>query len=127
MNVNNALFQISDCWFLDSYIDSVLYTGRKMGEFRKQHMGTDLLTAFHGVLRFPLIRHVGAFSSFVVESIAGGNKRILDAYMALAGEPLYAANICFSEFGKRGQRHEKAVAMLLDSGGEAINRHLQLR
>jgi hypothetical protein len=109
---------------LEHYIESVLFAGRKLSEFRAQHMGPDMLTAYHGVLRFPLIHHVGAFSSFIIGAIADRNARILTAYADLAGEPLFAANLCNSEFGPDDTRHDRGLASLVETKGNVLNQFL---
>lgn len=124
MNVNNAFFVIGDSWFLDHYINCVLYSGRKLDEFRSQHMGPDMLTALYGVLKFPLLRHVGAFSLYVVRAIANEDTKILGAYSQLAGEPLYAANVCNSQFAEDQVIHDRAIELLIETKGGVINRHL---
>lgn len=122
-NVNNALFCIGAGWMLDNYIESVLFAGRKMSELPPQHMGPDMLTAFHKALRFPLIHHVACFSDLIIRDLAADRPRTVRAYARLTGEPLYAANLCGSENIGEGH-YSAAVDRLLQTRGDAINQHL---
>lgn len=120
-NVNNALFCAGRGWLLDHYIESVLYAGRFLDKLPPQHMGPDMLTAFQKALRYPLIHHVGSFSDLIIRELAAGRPRIPRAYAQLAGEPLFAANLCGSE-NIGAEHYAAAIENLISSGGEVINR-----
>jgi len=122
-NVNNALFCVGRGWMLDAYIESALYAGRILDKLPPQHMGPDMLTAFQRALRYPLIGNVGSFSDLVIRDLASGRSRIPRAYSRLAGEPLYAANLCGSENIGNAQ-YAAAIENLISSRGEVMNRHL---
>lgn len=125
-NVNNACFSVGAGWMLEHYIESILYAGKNMAELPPQHMGPDMLTAMHKALRFPLIRHVASFSDLLIRDLAAGTARLPRIYSRLAGEPLYAANLCGSE--NIGDRHySAAIENLISTGGDAINQYLPAR
>lgn len=124
MNVNNACFCVGEGWMLDHYIESVLFAGRKMSDLPPQHMGPDMLTAFHKALRFPLIRSVACLSDLIIRDLATGRERLPRAYAKLAGEPLFAANLCGSaDIG--ASLYLTAVDRLLQTQGDVINKHLK--
>lgn len=121
MNVNNAVFCVGDTWLLNTYIESVLCAAKEMEKLAPQHFGPDTLTALHKAARYPLIRHIGCFSDVVMADLGREKDAYPRRYAQLAGEPMYAANLCATA-RLPDSLYDHAVERLVQSKGEIINR-----
>lgn len=126
--VNNSV-----CAFVagGTFLPFYRYACRALGaagheQFAKAEVGTELLTALHRQVPFPLIRHVGNLSPYVLGGIADGSDRAVEEYRRTLDGPIYAANLCASHENRTypGTRirnatltYERAVRLLLASGG----------
>jgi len=92
-------------------------------------IGTMYLTALHRMFPLPLIENIGLFSPALLGDIASGSGKLMRRYMALFSEPLYAANLCGSFYGKRAfgvkaddALYQKVMENLMYSKGDIMNR-----
>gem|GEM_PF-400432 len=93
-------------------------------------IGTMYLTALHKMFPLPLIENIGLFSPALLKDIASGRGTLMRRYMALFSEPLYAANLCGSFYGKSAfgvkaddALYRKVMENLIQSEGEIMNRY----
>lgn len=91
-------------------------------------IGTIFLTELHKLFPLPLIENIGLFSPALLKDIAYGNGRLMQRYKALFSEPIYAANLCGSFYGKKAfgaladdALYQEVMEKLARSKGEVLN------
>lgn len=100
--------------FLDFYIETAeRLVMNNSGDMPPQYIGPKLLTAIHNVVQCPVLETAGMLSPLVVKDIAAGGGRALDLFNQKSLQPVYAANVCSSLYG-RGDYTEKEIECCLD-------------
>jgi hypothetical protein len=101
-------------------------------KLQRTGLGPDLLQKLSLVLPLELLTHVGLFTPLLMQELAAGHSRAAKLYAGQSGVPLTAANLCHfvrhhADEQKKQQIdaiYERAIAILMGSRGEVINRHL---
>jgi hypothetical protein len=117
---------------LDFFIDACLRIGQGKERLHKLDVGTRFLTGLAALMPMPVLPHAGTLSPLLVNDIAGGEDRFVPEYARRLPQRLAAANLCGSLVGLPMDGAEageaafaKTVAVLLESRGGVINRHVR--
>jgi hypothetical protein len=130
---NNAVFVFSaGNPFLDFYIDSCQRILETEKDFTQWMLGTRFLKAIVTAYPVPVLKNIGMLDLNMLEDLAKGTTRLLPLYMQAMGEPLVAANCCFSntDASVHGFKLTEAVfAAVIDrciaTRGQIINQYLK--
>ena len=101
-------------------------------KLQRTALGPDLLQKLSSVLPLELLTHVGLFTPLLMQELAAGHSRVAKLYAGQSGVPVTAANLCHFVRHHADERkklqidaiYERAIAELMESRGEVINRHL---
>lgn len=129
--INNAVM-VMDAGnpILDFYIHACLTNAAHLapGAVGKLEFGPQLLTRLAQVTPLPVIGCVGMLSPVLARDLATGGGPACAAYARARGQRIGAINLCASlvdaDGGVDTATVTAAIARLVETGGDAINRHL---
>jgi hypothetical protein len=131
--INNSVSVFTrDTQQLDFFIDACLRIARNKERLGKLDVATRFLSGLSALMPMPVLPNAGTFSPLLVRDIADGKETFVREYARVLPRPLAAANLCGSLAGSpmdgatvRDEDFDKAIDLLMRTGGDIVNRHVR--